>query len=1059
MDIKEKINLKRLTSILKKNTLTIIVIITLFIIGGCIYSFNFVEPKYKSSSTILLVSKNSSEKNSKVTQNDVTLNKSLLTTYGNIITSNNVLEKVRQNLQIEDTIEQLSKNIKVDEVEDTQLIKVDVINENADEAQKIAEELNNVFIQEIKNIYNIENVTVVDKPSIEENPYNINHIRDIILFGLIGILASVIYIFISYVLDTSIKIEQDIEDYTGLNVIGTMPKSNEKEELIVNANVKSTISEAFKTIRTNIEFTNGNKISKSILFTSCNSGEGKSWITSNIAVAYAQANKNVIIVDSDMRKGRQHQVFSVDNKLGLSNCLNELEENNYKILEKYIKETKIPKVHIITIGAVPPNPSELLLSSKMEQLIKMLKNIYDIVIIDGTPCNLVSDSIPVSSIVDETIIVTESKKTKIEDLKHIVKLIKNANGNIIGAILNKKELKRKEYGKGYYYGNIENIEEKINIEPKTVSELIENRREEIEEKHEEKNISENDTRLETLSKRIEDLEDLLLEIPDLTLNNYNKIVEEVKKVYENELDKNALAEKIKNDIVKNELIDELKKTTGNTEEIINKKLQELDNKESIENIINRINDIEQSIKNDETQENIVNKIDEMKNEQDEKLKGLDSSKVLNNLVIQMQKINNKYEDIENIEKLIKNNNSQEVIIRKIDEIKTEQNGKIEKLDKSEELNNITKQIQELNEKYKNIENLENIITNDKTEASIIEKINEMQTEQNGKIEKLDKSEELNNITKQIQELNEKYKNIENLENIITNDKTEDSIIEKINKMQAEQNGRIEKLDKSEELNNITKQIQELNEKYKNIENLENIITNDKTEASIIEKIKEMQTEQNRKIEMLNSNKALNNLVIQMQRLNEKYKNLENIENLINKDETEIRLSERLNELQEEQDRRIRQLDNTRELNNLIIEMQNLNRKYEKVQSLEKAITNDKTEERINKMIEKMKKENDKKLEKIDNTVAIKEIMKELKKINTKYDKMAEKLSQTTRLSKTRKTKNNSKKNNVIEITELKDKLNKQELIIEFGKEIEYEQLLNTAVDTYEIKPDKKSKKA
>ncbi len=945
MDIKEKINLKRLTSILKKNTLTIIVIITLFIIGGCIYSFNFVEPKYKSSSTILLVSKNSNEKNSKVTQNDVTLNKSLLTTYGNIITSNNVLEKVRQNLQIEDTIEQLSKNIKVDEVEDTQLIKVDVINENADEAQKIAEELNNVFIQEIKNIYNIENVTVVDKPSIEDSPYNINHIRDIILFGLIGILASVIYIFISYVLDTSIKIEQDIEDYTGLNVIGTMPKSNEKEELIVNANVKSTISEAFKTIRTNIEFTNGNKISKSILFTSCNSGEGKSWITSNIAVAYAQANKNVIIVDSDMRKGRQHQVFSVDNKLGLSNCLNELEENNYKILEKYIKETKIPKVHIITIGAVPPNPSELLLSSKMEQLIKMLKNIYDIVIIDGTPCNLVSDSIPVSSIVDETIIVTESKKTKIEDLKHIVKLIKNANGNIIGAILNKKELKRKEYGKGYYYGNIENIEEKINIEPKTVSELIENRREEIEEKHEEKNISENDTRLETLSKRIEDLEDLLLEIPDLTLNNYNKIVEEVKKVYENELDKNALAEKIKNDIVKNELIDELKKTTGNTEEIINKKLQELDNKESIENIINRINDIEQSIKNDETQENIVNKIDEMKNEQDEKLKGLDSSKVLNNLVIQMQKINNKYEDIENIEKLIKNNNSQEVIIRKIDEIKTEQNGKIEKLDKSEELNNITKQIQELNEKYKNIENLENIITNDKTEASIIEKINEMQTEQN------------------------------------------------------------------------------------------------------------------RKIEMLNSNKALNNLVIQMQRLNEKYKNLENIENLINKDETEIRLSERLNELQEEQDRRIRQLDNTRELNNLIIEMQNLNRKYEKVQSLEKAITNDKTEERINKMIEKMKKENDKKLEKIDNTVAIKEIMKELKKINTKYDKMAEKLSQTTSLSKTRKTKNNSKKNNVIEITELKDKLNKQELIIEFGKEIEYEQLLNTAVDTYEIKPDKKSKKA
>ena len=335
----------------------------------------------------------------------------------------------------------------------------------------------------------------------------------------------------------------------------------------------------------------------------------------------------------------------------------------------------------------------------------------------------------------------------------------------------------------------------------------------------------------------------------------------------------------------------------------------------------------------------------------------------------------------------------------------------------------------------------------------------MKNEQDEKLKGLDSSKVLNNLVIQMQKINNKYEDIENIEKLIKNNNSQEVIIRKIDEIKTEQNGKIEKLDKSEELNNITKQIQELNEKYKNIENLENIITNDKTEASIIEKIKEMQTEQNRKIEMLNSNKALNNLVIQMQRLNEKYKNLENIENLINKDETEIRLSERLNELQEEQDRRIRQLDNTRELNNLIIEMQNLNRKYEKVQSLEKAITNDKTEERINKMIEKMKKENDKKLEKIDNTVAIKEIMKELKKINTKYDKMAEKLSQTTSLSKTRKTKNNSKKNNVIEITELKDKLNKQELIIEFGKEIEYEQLLNTAVDTYEIKPDKKSKKA
>ena len=927
MEIKEIINLKRLNSILRKNILTIIILILIFAIGGCIYSFNFVVPEYKSTSTVLLVSNETNKKNASVTQSDVTLNKSLLTTYGNIITSKNVLSKVKENLQLNITVEELSKNISIKEIEDTQLIKINVIDRDASQAQRICIEINNVFINEIKNIYNIENVTVVDEASLEEKPYNINHIKDIIIALTIGIGVSGFFVFITYALDTTVKIEQDIEDYVELKVIGTVPKSKKKIELIVNENSKSVIVESLKFIRTNIEFLNNKTTPSSILITSCNSGEGKSWIASNMAIAYAQAKKNVIIIDSDMRKGRQHKIFNVDNKLGLSNCLNQLKENedDYQKLGKYIKETKFAKVHIMTMGSIPPNPSELLLSRKMERLIKMLKNIYDIVIIDGTPCNLVSDSIPVSRITDGTVIVTESKKTKIEDLKNLKNQISNAKGTIIGTILNKKEIKRSEYG-NWYYGNKENIKT-IEEARKTVEELIENRREDV--KEEIKTISENDTKLELLGKRIEDLEDLILELPDLTINNYEKIINEVKQLYKHEIDKEELVEKIKNDLAKKEIIEELRKNSEIAEENINKKLQELSKNDNIEKTINRINGIEQLIKNNANQDEIIKKIEEIKNEQDEKIKMLDNSKVFNNLVIEMQKLNSKYENIE--------------------------------------------------------------------------KLKEIQNEQNSKIEELDKSNELNNIIRQIEELNEKYKNIEKLENKITSNKTEDLILEKMKELQIEQNSKIEKLD---------------------------------------------------------SSKALNNIVIQMQKLNRKYEDIRNIEELINNDEIEIRLNERLNELQEEQDRRIRQLDNTRELNNIIIEMQDLNRKYNKVQSLEKAITNDKTEERINKMIEKMKKDNDKKLEKIDNTAAIKEIMKELKKINAKYDKMAEKIAKNN--TNTRNTTSNKikpKKDNIIEITELKDKLNKKELVIEFGKEIEYEQLLNTAIDTYEIKSNKKSKKA
>ena len=927
MEIKEIINLKRLNSILRKNILTIIILILIFVIGGCIYSFNFVVPKYKSTSTVLLVSNETNKKNASVTQSDVTLNKSLLTTYGNIITSKNVLGKVKENLQLNITVEELSKNISIKEIEDTQLIKINITDRDASQAQRICREINNVFINEIKNIYNIENVTVVDEASLEEKPYNINHIKDIIIALTIGIAVSGFFVFITYALDTTVKIEQDIEDYVELKVIGTVPKSKEKIELIINENSKSAIVESLKFIRTNIEFLNNKTTPSSILITSCNSGEGKSWIASNMAIAYAQAKKNVIIIDSDMRKGRQHKIFSVDNKLGLSNCLNQLGENkdDYQELGKYIKETKIAKVHIMTMGSIPPNPSELLLSRKMERLIKMLKNIYDIVIIDGTPCNLVSDSIPVSRITDGTVIVTESKKTKIEDLKNLKNQISNAKGTIIGTILNKKEIKRSEYG-NWYYGNKEIIKT-IEESRKTVEELIENRREDVEEDI--KTISENDTKLELLGKRIEDLEDLILELPDLTINNYEKIINEVKQLYKHEIDKEELVEKIKNDLAKKEIIEELRKNSEIAEENINKKLQELSKNDNNEKTINRINDIEQLIKNNANQDEIIKKIEEIKNEQDEKIKMLDNSKVFNNLVIEMQKLNSKYENIE--------------------------------------------------------------------------KLKEIQNEQNSKIEELDKSNELNNIIRQIEELNEKYKNIEKLENKITSNKTEDLILEKMKELQLEQNSKIEKLD---------------------------------------------------------SSKALNNIVIQMQKLNRKYEDIQNIKELINNDEIEVRLNERLNELQEEQDRRIRQLDNTRELNNIIIEMQDLNRKYNKVQSLEKAITNDKTEERINKMIDKMKKDNDKKLEKIDNTADIKEIMKELKKINAKYDKMAEKIAKNnTNIRNTTSNKIKPKKDNIIEITELKDKLNKQELVIEFGKEIEYEQLLNTAIDTYEIKPNKKSKKA
>ena len=232
-----------------------------------------------------------------------------------------------------------------------------------------------------------------------------------------------------------------------------------KKELLTYQNPKSPVSEIFRTLRTNIQFMNTDKKLKTLLVTSTFPGEGKSWITANLAVTFAQAGKRVIVVDADMRKGRQYSIFGVLPKPGLSNYLSNIGVDDMENAEEisianYIQETDVENLHILTAGNVPPNPSELLVSRRMRNLIQELKTMCDLIIIDGTPCDLVSDAIIISRIVDSTLIVTAQKETKKESLTRIVKNIQNVGGKIAGVVVNKMDISAKKYNQSYYYGSI-----------------------------------------------------------------------------------------------------------------------------------------------------------------------------------------------------------------------------------------------------------------------------------------------------------------------------------------------------------------------------------------------------------------------------------------------------------------------------------------------------------------------------------------------------------------------------------------------------------------------------
>lgn len=261
-----------------------------------------------------------------------------------------------------------------------------------------------------------------------------------------------------------------------------------KKEIITYREPKSPISEIFRTLRTNVQFANTKRGLHSLLITSTTPGEGKSWVSANLAVAFAQAGKKVILVDCDMRKGRQFSIFDVSPTPGLSNFLSGInsngEDSSPNILS-YIKETEVDNLYIITAGNIPPNPSELLVSEQMTQAVEELKSVCDLVIFDGTPCSLVTDAVIMSRYVDTTLIVSAYKTTKMDDLEKVKRDIENVGGKIAGVVINKVPTSQKQYYATYYYG-ASDLKKTSTRKTKPTKEeeelLIERKRQELKEK-------------------------------------------------------------------------------------------------------------------------------------------------------------------------------------------------------------------------------------------------------------------------------------------------------------------------------------------------------------------------------------------------------------------------------------------------------------------------------------------------------------------------------------------------------------------------------------------------
>ena len=450
----EEINIKEFLSYLKRYILAFIVVVVLAVSGMVAYDLLLKKPVYQAQTTIV-IAKSDSTDTSASTLNDVNASQKLATTYSEIAKSELVLERVIQHLGLTMNVKELSKNVTVKPVEDTSILSVSVKDLNAEQAAKIANEIAGVFSEEVMKIYKLDNVSQLSMAATPESPANNTLIRDIILAGGAGLAVVAGLAFLKFYLDDTVKSTDDVEKKLGLPVTGRISKSDMKnrragDELVLERFPKAIVSENVKSLRTNLQFTAIDKNLKTILVTSTNAGEGKSFVSSNLAISFAQADKKVLLVDCDLRKGRVHKLFRIPNTEGLSNLLTDNLENAYK----YIRRTNIENLYVMTSGVYPPNPSELLSSQKNRRLIANLKNQYDIIIFDGAPIGGLTDSVILARAMDETIVVVKDGATSWSDLSAARDALVKVDAKIAGILFNMINRKASKYY-DYYYGHVD----------------------------------------------------------------------------------------------------------------------------------------------------------------------------------------------------------------------------------------------------------------------------------------------------------------------------------------------------------------------------------------------------------------------------------------------------------------------------------------------------------------------------------------------------------------------------------------------------------------------------
>jgi succinoglycan biosynthesis transport protein ExoP len=402
--------------------------------GGATFAVSkAMTPIYRASTTLLV---NQTQEPGVLAYNDVLTSERLTKTYRELVTKRPVLEEVVERVGEPSDAETLRDMVSVGVVRDTQLLRLSVESDDPIEATILANATAEAFIgqNDEADVSRAGTVSVVEPAVVPGSPVKPRVEVNVVLGLLAGLMVAGGLVLLMEYLDDTVKSEQDVEQVAGLATLGVVARFGRRgtRQPVSGYGSRSPVAEAYRSIRTSVQFATMERPGQVLLVTSPNAGDGKSTTAANLAVTMASAGKRVVLVDADLRKPTIHLTFNVENRVGLTSAL--LSGNGAR---SCMQAAGFDNLSLLTSGPLPPNPSELLSSTRMRDLVEALRKEADVVIMDSPPALILTDATLLAALADATILVAQAGRTRSAGLRQAVDGLSRATDNLLGAVLNK----------------------------------------------------------------------------------------------------------------------------------------------------------------------------------------------------------------------------------------------------------------------------------------------------------------------------------------------------------------------------------------------------------------------------------------------------------------------------------------------------------------------------------------------------------------------------------------------------------------------------------------------